>query len=189
MKLSDAPVPHLVVRRGVPADARALAVFAATAFADTFGPDNRPDDMAAYLGEAFGEARQGAELADPACTVLIAERGGEMAGYAMLREGPAPAAVGAGAAIEIARLYAGRRWIGAGIGSALMQRCVDEAISRRLRCLWLGVWERNARAIAFYSRWGFTDAGSRHFQLGGDRQTDRIMARVVAVKESTCVIP
>ncbi|MGI0018451.1 MAG: GNAT family N-acetyltransferase, partial [Nitrosotalea sp.] len=102
MTLSEALVRHLVIRRGVPADARALAVFAASAFADTFGPDNRPEDLAAYLGQAFGDAQQGAELADPAYTVLIAEWGGEMAGYAMLREGPAPGGVGAGAAIEIA---------------------------------------------------------------------------------------
>ena len=172
----------LAIRRGVPADAEALATFAAAAFVDTFGADNRPADMAAYVGDAFGPARQRAELEDPACTVLIASRGAEMVGYAMLREGAAPAGVG-GDAIEIARLYAGRRWIGAGVGAALMQHCLGEAAARGRRHLWLGVWERNARAIAFYSRWGFADVGSQPFQLGGDRQTDRIMARLVAMKE------
>ena len=173
---------HLAIRRGVRGDAGALASFAAAAFADTFGPDNRPEDMAAYLAEAFGDARQDAELADPACIILLAEQGGELAGYAMLREGAAPACVG-GDAIEIARLYAGRRWIGAGVGSALMQRCLDDGTSRGHRRIWLGVWERNARAIAFYRRHGFTDVGSQPFLLGSDLQTDRIMTRTLAPKE------
>jgi ribosomal protein S18 acetylase RimI-like enzyme len=61
-----------------------------------------------------------------------------------------------------------------------MQRCLGEAASRRRRTIWLGVWERNARAIAFYRRWGFADVGSQPFRLGTDLQTDRVMARRVA---------
>lgn len=83
-------------------------------------------------------------------------------------------------AIEIARLYAGKRWIGAGIGALLMQSCLREARARDKDTIWLGVWERNARAIAFYRRWDFADVGSQSFQLGGDLQSDRVMARRVA---------
>jgi GNAT superfamily N-acetyltransferase len=168
---------ELTIRRAGPADAALLAALGATSFADTFAADNRPEDMAAYLAEAFGEPIQRAELADPTCVAFVAERDGEAVGYAMLREGPAPAAVGEAPAIEIARLYASRRWIGAGIGAALMQRCLDDAAARGYGTVWLGVWERNARAIAFYERWGFTSVGSQSFQLGSDRQTDQVMAR------------
>lgn len=174
------------IRQAVPADAFALAAFAAAAFVDTFATDNTPEDMAAYLAVAFGEPQQRAELSDPACTVLFAERGGELMGYAMVRDGVAPAGgseIADGSAMEIARLYAGRRWIGTGVGAALMQRCLDLAVSRGREWVWLGVWERNARAIAFYARWDFADVGSQHFQLGADRQTDRIMARRVAAQE------
>ena len=174
------------LRQAVPSDALALSVFAAAAFADTFAADNSPEDMAAYRAEAFSAERQRAELTDPACTVLLAERGDALTGYAMLRDGVAPAGVNgipAGSALEIARLYAGRQWIGTGVGAALMQRCLDVATSRGREWVWLGVWERNARAIAFYARWGFTDVGSQHFQLGADRQTDRIMARRAAAQE------
>jgi ribosomal protein S18 acetylase RimI-like enzyme len=41
--------------------------------------------------------------------------------------------------------------------------------------LWLGVWERNPRAIAFYQKCGFRDVGSHDFWFGNDRQTDRVM--------------
>jgi ribosomal protein S18 acetylase RimI-like enzyme len=185
------------IRLATPADAAPLAGFAESAFVDTFGSDNTPEDMAAYVGAAFGEAIQRDEIADPRLTVLLAERLGELAGYAMLCEGDAPEAVRgelervaspAGGAIEILRLYAGQRWIGAGIGSALMQRCLDEAASRGRGVVWLGVWERNARAIAFYRRWGFTDVGTQPFLLGTDLQTDRIMARPV-VATGACATP
>lgn len=174
------------IRQAAPSDALALAGFAATAFADTFAADNTPADMAAYRAEAFGEERQRAELADPACTVLLAERGDALMGYAMLREGAAPAGVNGiapGNAMEIARLYAGKRWIGTGVGAALMQHCLDLATERAREWVWLGVWERNTRAIAFYARWGFIDVGSQFFQLGADRQTDRIMARRTSAQE------
>ena len=178
--------PSFVVRRASPSDALALAAFAATAFFDTYAADNTPEDMATYVAESFGEAQLRSELADPSCTILIAERDGELAGYIMLRQGamPSGASVDArGKAIEVARLYAGKRWIGTGLGSTLMQTGLDVAGACGGEWIWLGVWERNVRAIAFYSRWGFSDVGSQLFQLGADRQTDRIMARRIAAQE------
>jgi GNAT superfamily N-acetyltransferase len=178
---SGALTSSITIRRATPADAARLASFAATAFTDTFAADNRPEDMAAYLAESFGEAEQRAELEDPAVTVLLAEKDDALVGYAMLRDGDAagPVASARGEAIEIARLYAGKRWIGAGIGALLMQRCLDEARARARDTIWLGVWERNARAIAFYERWGFAHVGSQPFTLGSDVQTDHVMARRV----------
>jgi ribosomal protein S18 acetylase RimI-like enzyme len=64
-----------------------------------------------------------------------------------------------------------------------MQRCLDEVRDRGRATVWLGVWERNARAIAFYTRWQFADVGSHSFLLGTDRQTDRVMARSVVGRE------
>jgi ribosomal protein S18 acetylase RimI-like enzyme len=177
---SGALTSRITIRRAAPADAARLSAFAGAAFTDTFGPDNRPEDMAAYLGESFGEVIQRAEIDDPEVTVLLAEADTELVGYAMLRDGEVAAPVDSPRALEVARLYAGKQWIGAGVGAVLMQSCLAEARSRDKDTVWLGVWERNARAIAFYRRWGFADVGSQSFQLGADRQTDRVMARRVA---------
>jgi ribosomal protein S18 acetylase RimI-like enzyme len=177
---SGARTSSITIRRAAPADAARLAAFAGAAFVDTFGADNRPEDMRAYLAESFGEPVQRRELEDPEVTVLLAESGNELMGYAMLRDGDVAAPVDGSSAIEIARLYAGKRWIGAGVGALLMRSCLTEAQSRDKETIWLGVWERNARAIAFYRRWGFADVGSQSFQLGGDLQSDRVMARRVA---------
>jgi GNAT superfamily N-acetyltransferase len=77
------------------------------------------------------------------------------------------------------RLYTRKEWIGCGVGAALMQACIDEAKQRGCDTLWLGVWEHNARARAFYGRWGFQQAGSHIFQLGDDPQTDFLLQRAL----------
>lgn len=169
----------ITIRLATPADAARLAAVAASSFIDTFGAANTADDMAMYVAGAFGESIQRAELSEARHTVLFAERDGVIAGYAMMREGHAPAGVH-GSAIEIARLYSVTEAIGSGVGATLMRACLAVAAERRKAGLWLGVWERNARAIAFYARWGFVDVGSQSFMLGRDVQTDRVMARVVS---------
>jgi len=160
------------------ADARdddLLARLGAQTFRDTFAPDNTPQDMAAYLAKSFGPERQAAELADPGTTFLIAESAGETVGYARLKLGPAPACIVGERPAEIARLYAVAGWIGRGVGAALMRACLERA--ERLMCdvVWLDVWEKNPRAIAFYRRWGFVEVGTQDFVLGSDVQHDLLM--------------
>jgi GNAT superfamily N-acetyltransferase len=77
-------------------------------------------------------------------------------------------------AVELVRFYVDQAWHGQGIAHTLMQKVRDEA-ARMKKTMWLGVWERNLRAIRFYAKAGFVDVGSHMFQLGRDRQTDRIM--------------
>jgi len=170
---------NLTIRRADPADARLLAELGARTFSDTFAADNTPDDMAAYLAFAFGPAIQAAELADPRNTFLIVEVGGEVAGYAHLRAGEAPGCVSADRPVEIVRLYASRECQGRGIGAALMRACFEAAQASGGGTVWLGVWERNARARAFYDRWGFRHVGTHEFRLGADAQTDLLMEKAL----------
>jgi ribosomal protein S18 acetylase RimI-like enzyme len=55
-----------------------------------------------------------------------------------------------------------------------------EAAGRGKDAVWLGVWERNARAIRFYEEWDFHPAGTQPFLLGTDLQTDLVMVRRIA---------
>ncbi len=165
------------LRRASPADNELLAAIGAQAFADTFAADNAPEDMAAYLAGAFSTAKQAAELADPRGLFLIAEAGSQTAGFAHLRQGPPPSPALGQRPLEIARLYALRGFIGRGVGAALMAACLAEAEQRGCDAAWLGVWERNARAIAFYARWGFMQTSTQSFRLGGDLQRDIVMQR------------
>jgi diamine N-acetyltransferase len=174
--MSDAVV-DLTIRRGVPADARALADLAASTFRGTFADENRPEDMALHVRRAFGVAQQEAELANPKMTTLLAEVDGQLAGYAQLRANAVPDCVRGVRPLELWRFYVAAPWHGRGIALALMKGVETEARVRGAQTLWLGVWERNERAKAFYRKCGFHDVGSQVFVLGTDAQNDRIMAR------------
>jgi ribosomal protein S18 acetylase RimI-like enzyme len=178
--VADSLTDHVVLRRATPDDAALLTELGATTFTETFASANTPDDLTAYLSASFAESIQRAELEDPDTTVYLAERGGEAVGYVMLRDRPAPRSVGGHDALEIARLYARRSAIGSGVGGALMQRAIDDAQSRGKDALWLGVWEHNERALAFYRRWEFFEGGTQPFLLGSDLQTDLVMVRRIA---------
>jgi len=175
--MSQSPIP--IIRYATAADAGLLAKLGARTFQETFAADNSEADMAAYLASSFGPALQAAELADPYSLFLIAEIDGVAAGYAKLRPGAPPAGVTDDAPIELVRLYVVQQWLGGGVGAALMTVCLDEAQQRAYRTLWLGVWEHNGRAQAFYRKWGFRDVGQHVFQLGADAQRDILMERRV----------
>ena len=174
--------PTVLVRPASIADAEILAALGARTFAETFAEDNSAEDMDAYLKSAFSPARTAEELSDKASVFLIAEVEGEAAGYAKLHMGEPPSCVEGESAIELARLYVGQQWLGRGVGQALMQRCVDEARRAGAQVMWLGVWERNSRAQAFYLRWGFRRVGEQTFMLGSDAQTDWVMQCELSLK-------
>ena len=170
----------ILVRTATLADAGRLSRLAAATFRETFEGENTPEDMARYVAESFGPERQAAEIGDPAGTVLLAEHDAELVGYAHLTSGPAPAAVEGAAPLELKRLYVARTWHGQGVAQALMNAVLDAARARGAETLWLGVWERNPRAVAFYGKYGFARVGERTFVLGTDLQTDWILARQLA---------
>lgn len=171
--------PPLIVRLAGPEDASAVAGFAERSFRETFGPDNRPEDMDAYCAATYAIERQREELAAPDRVTLLAEIDGGLAGYAQLRDGPAPACVTGPGPIEILRFYVDSRWHGQGVARALMAETLARARAVGRRTIYLAVWERNARAIAFYRKAGFETVGAQPFQLGKDLQTDKIMERAL----------
>jgi ribosomal protein S18 acetylase RimI-like enzyme len=175
---------QVLVRRATLADATSLSNLASSTFRETFEGDNTAEDMASYLAESFTPERQAAEIADPRGIVLLAEIESDtgepaLVGYAHLIDGPVPESVTGPAPLELKRLYVSSVWHGRGVAQALMQAAIDSARDRGARTLWLGVWERNARAAAFYRKYGFERVGQHSFFLGADEQTDWILARPV----------
>ena len=169
----------LYIRRARIEDANLLAELGAQTFAETFTEDNTPEDMAAYLAASFSLEKLTAELTDPLSIFFIAEVDGHAGGYAKLHSGKALDGVEGQKPIELVRLYVSRKWLGRGVGQALMQRCVNEARGKGFQTIWLGVWERNDRALAFYRKWNFREVGEHIFQLGSDPQRDILMQRAI----------
>jgi ribosomal protein S18 acetylase RimI-like enzyme len=133
--------------------------------------------MAHHLALAYGEEQQGRELRDPSVISLICEIGGEPAGYAMVRRHPAPPCVSGVEPVELWRFYVDSPYHGRGVAQRLMRAVGDAARELGGEELWLGVWEHNPRAIAFYRKCGFRDVGAQEFWVGSDRQIDRVMQR------------
>jgi len=169
----------LAIRRGTVVDAGLLSELGARTFTETFAADNTPEDLAAYLAASFSVEQQTAELEDPASTILIAEVDGCAAGYAQLRVGEPEQGIAGPKPIELVRLYVSREWLGRGVGQQLMRACLDEARNAGHETIWLGVWERNARAQAFYRKWNFRAVGEHMFQLGEDLQRDILLERAL----------
>lgn len=167
------------IRRGTPDDAPELARFAARTFEETFGAANDPAHLAEHLATAYGPRQQERELRDPDCLTLLLETGDGLAGYAQVRRHQPPPCVGGPQPVELARFYVDRPWQGRGLAQRLMAAAATAAAELGGRTLWLGVWERNPRAIAFYTKSGFSDAGSTVFFVGPDRQTDRVLVAEV----------
>jgi diamine N-acetyltransferase len=166
----------LVVRGAVIADAAALAELAERTFRKAFGAVNDPVDMDSHCASSYGSAIQARELADPQMTTLVVERATRLIAYGQLRRGATPPCVLARSPIEIQRFYVDQDWHGQGVAQMLMTELIARADAIGTDTIWLGVWERNPRAIAFYQKFGFTPVGSQIFQVGRDPQRDLVLS-------------
>jgi GNAT superfamily N-acetyltransferase len=170
-------MPEVGIRRGLFSDAAELAAFAAHTFAEAFADCTGADDMQAHLAATYGPDLQARELADPTVITLLALQDARIVAYAQVRLNPlAPACVTQPDAVELQRFYADRSVRGTELTMRLMQRALAAARELGGRHAWLGVWERNARAMAFYRKAGFDEIGSTHYVVGSDRQIDRVFS-------------
>jgi ribosomal protein S18 acetylase RimI-like enzyme len=171
--------PNVKIRRATISDAEPISVFAARIFEQTFGAMNSPEDMRAYVARSFNVPQVAHELTAEGSTFFIAESLASLVGYARTAAGEAPVDVRGERPIELVRLYVAQPYQGAGVAARLMQECIDDAKARGHGSMYLGVWEHNPRAQAFYHRRGFDKVGEERFELGHDIQTDWIMERAL----------
>lgn len=147
-------------------------------FCEAFEKDNNPDDFKTYVNEAFNEDQIRKDLEAPGSIFYIAYYNGEAAGYARLRNSTeADDQFPGKKLIELHRLYALSKYIGRGIGKALMNHCLQEAKQNGYDLIWLGVWEHNEHAQGFYKNFGFEKFSSHVFMVGNDPQTDYLLKK------------
>lgn len=167
----------LKIRLATAEDAALIADMSRTTFYETFAASNTAADMDIFMNSQFTRETLMKETREPGHIFLLAYFNEEPAGYALIRPGDLHPGFKGRTSIEIARIYSIKSMIGKGIGSSLMQACLDTAISLNREIIWLGVWEKNERAIAFYQRWGFEKFGVHDFRLGTDIQQDWLMMK------------
>ncbi|KZC24258.1 GCN5 family acetyltransferase [Rhodanobacter thiooxydans] len=173
-----------VIRTATPGDAAPLSRLAEATFRGTFGAANTSENMDRHCCTSYGEAIQSGEIADPRMLTLLCDGNEGLVGFAQLRWDGAPDCVAAASPGQIQRLYVADAWHGKGIAQNLMRACIREMEARGSDVIWLGVWEHNPRAIAFYRKCGFVEVGDHVFPLGNDPQRDIVMARSIAGSSS-----
>lgn len=167
------------IRMAKLSDAKNLADLAERTFVDAFGEQNSEEDIMLHCQSSFSEAIQSEEISNPDYVILVVEDDRELVAYAQLRWGECPSCVSANAPGEIQRIYVDKAWHGKGLAQELMAECLTVMAERDTDVVWLGVWEKNPRAISFYKKLSFREVGGHIFNLGRDRQQDIIMVREV----------
>lgn len=167
----------LIIRKAIIEDAPLIADISHQTFYETFAAYNRKEDMDKFLNQQFTRGKLMMEVGARENIFLLAYDASAVAGYVKLRDERVPPTMGKVSAMEIARIYAMADHIGKGVGSYLMQSGIDIAKQKNKEWLWLGVWEKNQRAIDFYSKWGFEKFDETNFLLGDDLQKDWLMRK------------
>ena len=170
----------MILRPALPADAPALAALGRDSFIAKFGAMYRPEDLAAFLAEQHAPQIVGAQLADPAYRVMLAERDGALVGYCKLGLSCGwPEHARGSHAIELKQLYTAPGATGGGIGSALMDWALAEARALGADEIQLSVWSGNADAQRFYHRYSFARVADTHFWVGEQRDDEFLFARMI----------
>ena len=167
-----------LIRPAAPADAEALSLAANACFLETFADVLAGPDLVAHCRNRNSPEVFAAWLADPTARVWVAadESTGTIVGYVTLAASDLIFEGAADETLEVKRIYLLGRYHGTGAGSAMMRLAVEEAKSRGVSLLALGVYGENHRATAFYRRHGFETVGTRRFRVGSLECDDLIMA-------------
>lgn len=168
----------LFIRHASPSDAALIADISRQSFYDTFAPDNTKEDMDKFLAEQFTRGALMMEVGMKEHVFLLAYVDDSIAGYAKLSNRKRPLEIKE-EAIEIARIYVLKDFIGKGVGKLLMDAAIGEAVKMEKEVVWLCVWEKNKRAIDFYTYRGFEKFGECDFILGDDVQRDWMMKKAL----------
>ena len=156
-------------------DLDVLLEIATRTFDNTFRAFNTEANFEAYLRQAFTRERFSAELAHPHSAFYFLYAGGRLVGYIKVNVLDAQNDLQGPDSLEIERIYVINEFQGHGLGKKLIEFALEKARQSGKQFAWLGVWEKNERAIGFYQSLGFHQAGTHAFILGEDHQTDFIM--------------
>ena len=166
----------IVYRDAVPGDGPALDAMARQIWFETFGHSAPAADIEAYVAKAYGpDGALRRDVADPTIRFHLAIEGARIVGYAKLTDPWVVEAASLAGALQLSQLYVVADRHGHGIAQRLMDWTIDAARARGAPALFLTVWEENARARTFYTRYGFVHVGDYAFHVGAQIDRDEVM--------------
>lgn len=144
-------------------------------FYETFASGNTEENIQKYLDEGFSVDKLTTELSDKNAEFYFATYNKKVIGYLKLNFGQSQTELKDDKALEIERIYVLKEFHGKAVGQALYEKAIQIASQTKSDYVWLGVWEKNQRAINFYKKNGFVEFDKHIFKLGEDKQTDIMM--------------
>ncbi|MFC6169841.1 GNAT family N-acetyltransferase [Loigolactobacillus jiayinensis] len=159
------------------ADLPTLRKISIATFTDTFGAQNTPENLAAYLTAAYAPAKLQQELTEPASQFYFVYVDQQLAGYLKINHDAAQTEAKGGATLEVERIYILPAFKRHGLGRYLIKQAETSAQQLGKTAIWLGVWENNFAAQQFYAKLGFVRTGQHSFVMGTDPQTDFILTK------------
>ncbi|WP_223702165.1 GNAT family N-acetyltransferase [Sutcliffiella deserti] len=160
-------------------DIRDLQTISTKTFRETFQEQNSPEHLNAYLERAYNLDQLTQEIANPSSQFYFIYFNQELAGYLKVNTDEAQSETMDGDSLEVERIYVKRKFQKHGLGKHLMNKAMEIALEQQKKKIWLGVWEDNENAIAFYQKKGFIQTGSHSFFMGDDEQVDLIMTKTL----------
>ncbi|WP_022794870.1 GNAT family N-acetyltransferase [Marinococcus halotolerans] len=158
-------------------DAYRLQQISFETFNETFKDQNSPENMDAYMTRAFDINQLKKELSNSSSYFYFIYFNEELAGYLKINTGTAQSERMNEEALEIERIYVKNNYQQYGLGKRLFNKAIEMAMENNKESIWLGVWEKNEKALAFYRKLGFIQTGAHSFYMGDEKQTDFIMAK------------
>ena len=171
---------NITIRQCLSNELESLHLIAYETFDETFRSLNSPETMDKYLRESFSMEKLAQELGNAHCKFYFIYLDNELAGYTKINYTPAQSDINDPQSVEVERIYVRKKYEGKGLGKLLMEHVFQQAKQNRKKSVWLGVWEENATAIAFYEKLGFEQAGQHLFQIGNELQSDLIMKKIIS---------
>ncbi|UQZ36638.1 GNAT family N-acetyltransferase [Paenibacillus sp. PK3_47] len=169
----------IMIKKCTPDDISLLQAVGSETFKETFKDQNSPEMMQAYLDKAFSREQLAIELSEPCSQFYFVYSNEEIAGYLKLNTDEAQTEKMGADSLEVERIYIKHKFHQQGLGKYLINKAVEIAAEQHKKKVWLGVWEKNGNAVAFYQKMGFVQTGTHSFHMGEEEQTDYIMTRVL----------
>jgi diamine N-acetyltransferase len=148
-------------------------------FNETFKAQNSPENMNAYLNKAFNREQLESELSIADSQFLFIYVDNQVAGYMKVNINDAQSEKMGEESLEIERVYIKKAFQKHGLGKVMLQKAIEMATEHHKTNIWLGVWEKNENAIAFYEKMGFVQTGAHAFVMGDEEQIDLIMTKTI----------
>lgn len=169
----------IIINKASAEDVEIIQSLGIQTFSETFAEDNTEEAMKQYLEESFTTEKIKSEFTNPDSIFYIAWEEDNPVGYLKVNSGKTQTELQDETSLEIERIYVKKSHHGRKVGQLLYNQALETTKQLGKSYLWLGVWEKNLRALQFYRKNGFVEFDQHIFRLGEEEQTDLMMKKVL----------